>query len=443
MSRIVSALVALLLITASAGCSSSSPPSAHSDGGTDAARPDGGGTDALPPNDARPADGPGADGPGADGPGADGGGGWSAVVVDEQPNFKSRAAVALAADGTAHLAYNVATSADGWTVPSVWYAREQGGTFARQEVAPAGGVANEFPVIALDGQDRPHVFYNRNVAADDHVDLFVVRDQGAGFGAPVRLTSAAGVDEYGPSVARDGAGALHVVFQQRSGDPSAYVYSIGYLKIQSGTPSAVEVVASGTAMFSLSPDYDVTAADDGTAHVVYCKPGAATLNNVAYYRRRSAAGAWGPEQPVTPTDQDVWGPNAAVDSAGTVHLAYVVSPDWDTKTLTYQRLLAGSWTPAQTLTASTEDRAYYLGLAVGTGGRVHLAFSRFYATDGDILYFGGQDGAMGSEERVTTTASMDESYPAVAAAASGRVAVSFVENLSAAPNGRVYLATRQ
>jgi hypothetical protein len=396
------------------------------DGGSDApVATDGRADGALPVDggvDARPSDAPP---------------GWSVTVVDDQPRFKSRAALAVGPDGTLHLAYNVATSTDGWTVPSVWYARRSGAIWERTEVAPAGSASNEFPVIVVDSQNRPHIFYNRAVGGV--VDLFMLQGTGSGFAAAVNLTNTSGRDEFAPAVAIDPGDAIHVLFQERSGPSGSYVYSVGYLRVAAGSAGAVESVAADTAQFSLSPDYAVVA-DASGVHAVYCKPGDDTFNNVLYHRHRGAG--WEPESRVTATDQDVWSPAIGLDASGTLHVAYTKGPTWSEKTLTYNRRSAGAWLGEQPLSSSTEDRSYYLGMEVEGDGLVHLAFYRFYDSNGDIHYLAGRDGALGPEERVTNTADGDESTPSIGRVPGGPVVLVFLENLSTAPNGKVYLATR-
>ncbi|HEY3358982.1 MAG TPA: hypothetical protein VGQ83_37375 [Polyangia bacterium] len=424
---------ALVSVALGAAACGSSSPAATPDAGAEAAPA----ADAAVPDDALGAD-AGGDARG-DGGAAGDGGAWSVVVVDEQPKFKSRAAIAMAADGTVHLAYNLATSADGWGTPSVWYARGQGDSFTRTEVAPANAVSNEYPVIVLDGQGAPVIVYNRYDAAADRVDLWAVRGDGAGgFVAPLDLTAAGGVDAYAPSAAAAADGTVHVVYQQRVGTGGAATYSLGYVTLAAGVAGPPATIAPVTAGFSLDPDYDVAVAPDGAVHVVYCQPGTGGLNNVLYHTVR-AGGTWSAAQPLTPADQDVWGPSLAVDGTGAAHLAWVEGPDWSTKTLHYARRTGGTWLTPQPLGASIEDRDYYLGLAVEPAGTVHLAFTRFYGGNADVLYLTGAAGVFAGEVRLTTTADGDESAPAVAVAG-GHLAVSYVENLAAAPAGKLYLA---
>ena len=140
------------------------------------------------------------------------------------------------------------------------------------------------------------------------------------------------------------------------------------------------------------------------------------------------------------------GPVVGADDSGSVHFVYVVGPDWDHKTLTYDRLAAGSLAGAQALSTSSLDRSYYLGMRVRLDGVVHVAFSRFYDIAGsnmaDVHYLRGVGGVFDPEERITSTDALDETATAIALSASGSPLVAFVENLSTFPDGKVYFASR-
>ena len=235
------------------------------------------------------------------------GGGWNVEVVDGTPKFKSRVAIAAAPDGEPRLAYNVATSDDGYKTPSVWYAERKGGKWTALEAAAAQGVSNEFPVVAVDSSGKAHVIYKR--ADQGQNDLFLVKGDGSGFGTPINLTSSADSDEFAPVAAFDQTGTLHVIFQRTKEDPNATppkTSTLGYLQVSPAGVVSGGTDVSPTSDFGLDPDFSLAVDPSGTVHVTYCKPGSNTLNNVAWYRRRES-GQWGEELRLTALDQDAWG----------------------------------------------------------------------------------------------------------------------------------------
>jgi hypothetical protein len=370
---------------------------------------------------------------------------WEIAVVDDQPGFKSRAASTLCACDAIHVAYNVATSPDGWDTPAVWYGNFVGGPFKKALAASAAGVSNEFPVIVVDKSNTAHIFYNRFDSARDQVDLMYVTVGGdLKPSIPVNITDTADRDEYAANAVVGADGTIHLLFQERKprANPGEFDYSVGYLSITGGAPSAIDVLAAETAPFSLSPDFDLVVTATWEVHAVYCKPGSQDLNNVLYYRKKTASG-WEAEEQLSGIAQDVWSPALALDGAGVVHLAYTEGADWDHKTLTYNRLEADVWQGAQAISTSIDDRTYYLGVAGDPAAGVHIAFKRFFDSMSDILYIRGNDGVFETEELVTATPDMDEDTPSLTVTSTGLPQIVFTENLRAAPNGTIYVATRK
>jgi hypothetical protein len=373
---------------------------------------------------------------------------WDVQVVEDAPNFKSRVAIAMDKNGIPHVAYNVATSTDGWQTPSVWYATLQSGVWKKKLVVDALGVSAEFPSIVVDASGTPYIFYNQLVTGQNQIDVFMLRGDGkGGFHPPENLTGTSLVDEWAATAAVGGDAAVNVLFQQRKDDPGkpgTALYGIGYVRVFGGALEPPVELATGTSQFSLHPDYAIAAGADGLVHAVYSKPGVNQLNNVLYHRLR--ASGWGTEKVLTETNLDAWGPAVAVDPAGTAHVVYTIGPDWNNKTLHYSQITSGVPSGAMKLTSSTYDRSYYLGLSAGVAGEIFVAFSRLVETDAgnnaDLLFLHRKAGVLGPEERVTETVAADEGAPALALGAGGVPVIAFVENLSAAPNGKVYLARR-
>jgi hypothetical protein len=377
---------------------------------------------------------------------AEAGTGWTIDVAEGAPKFKNRVSLATDKSGNPHLAYNVATSTDGWDTPSLWYATYQGGTWKKQLVVDAQGVSAEFPVIVIDSNDTPHIFFNRAVTGENQVDVFMVSGDGkGGFNPPVNITGTTTVDEYAATVAIGTDAAFNVIYQRRTGNPGSFVYSMGYQRVYGGALDVPMELATGTSMFSLNPDYAIAASPKGFLHVLYCRPSDNPDYNTLYHRLKNGTG-WGSEIPVSETTLDTWGPAVAVDPDGEAHIVYTKGADWDHKTLYYSQFVNGVITGGMALTSSIDDRSYYLGIASPGVGLIDVAFARFYSSDagnnGDILFLHGHDGIMDPEERITQTLEGDEYAPSIALGPGGVPLVAFVENLSSAPNGKVYLARR-
>jgi hypothetical protein len=92
------------------------------------------------------------------------GGAWSIATVDSDPGFKARVAVAVGNDDLVRLAYNVATSSDGWSNFELRVAEQTIQGFERTTVVPSEqGVSAEFPTLAVDDAGTMHVVYNKYV----------------------------------------------------------------------------------------------------------------------------------------------------------------------------------------------------------------------------------------------------------------------------------------
>jgi hypothetical protein len=421
---------ALILAGLLLGCSSGPAPS--NDGlpvGDRAPMVTDAGPDSLLPSEAR--------GPAAIRPGI-----WKINIVDGMPKFKSRVALAVDPSGRPHLAYNIASSDDGWKTPDIWHAVRESGSWSLQKAVPANGVSNEYPSIVTDSKGKVHIVYNRLVKEQGQIDLFAVSaEDGKTFSAPINLTNSTDADEFAATAAVDGQGTLHVLVHREVQKAP----SIAYLTVTAGQPSAIEVVATGTAVHSLNPGHHIAVDSKGTVYAVYSRPGSSNpLLSVLHLKQRTTV--WSAETAVSDKAQDAWDPCLAVDGNGTLHLAYVLGKNWDEKRLTYDRFRQQSWAGAIPLSSSVEDRSYYLGLAAAPDGTVHIAFTRYFpynSTSGraDLFYLSGKDGLFAPEQRLTSTPEQDEGTPALALGPGATPLIAFTENLSAAPDGKIYLAS--
>ena len=367
---------------------------------------------------------------------------WTIETVDADPGFKARVALALDPAQRVRLAYNRATSGDGWEDFELRVAEHAAQGWKIETVVASDGLSNEYPTIVVDNQGVSHVVFNRYVPSENQIDMFVVSGTiGAGFSTPVNLTQTQGTDEYGGSVAIGPDGVLHVVHIQRTpipDEPGKYTYDTGYVAYD-GAPKDAEVIGTGTLMFTGSPEQSISVDPAGRVHVAYLRPGEKPSHGVAHYRKRDPVG-WSAETMVTSNQANATGISIAA-AADRVHFAY--GKGTVDVTMTHRLLDAAGLGPETALTSSVDDRAYYLGLqAVGTDG-VYVAFRRIVDGNADVFFVSGEQGTFASEEPVTQTADEDELVASLAVGRCGEAYVAFLENFSTAPDGRVMVATRR
>jgi hypothetical protein len=367
---------------------------------------------------------------------------WTIETVDADPGFKARVAVALDPEQRVRLAYNRATSADGWENFELRVAEQTDEGWKIETVVASDGFSNEYPTIVVDNQGVSHVVFNRYVPSENQIDLFVVSGTiGAGFSTPVNLTQTQGTDEFGGSVAMGPDGVLHVIHIQRTpipDEPGKYTYDTGYVAYD-GAPKDAEVIGAGTLMFTGSPEQSIAVDPAGRVHVAYLRPGEKPSHGVAHYRKLEPIG-WSTETMVTSNQANATGISIAA-AADRVHFTY--GKGTVDVTMMHRVLDAAGLGSETALTNSVKDRAYYLGLqAVGTDG-FYVAFRRLIDGNADVFFISTEPGTLVLEESVTQTSDEDELVASLAAGRCGEAYVAFLENFSTAPDGRVMLATRR
>jgi len=369
---------------------------------------------------------------------------WTIETVDDDPGFKARVAAAVGPDERVRLAYNVATSPDGWSDFELRVAEQSDQGFLHEVVVPSEGFSNEFPTIAVDARGVTHVVYNRYVPAEEQIDVFLVSGSlDTGFSAPVNLTNTLDADENGSVLASGPDGTLHVAYMTRVAipdQPGKYTYATGYVAHDDGGPKDALMLATDTLPFTGVPEQSLTVAPDGTVHVVYLKPGLDPSHGVVYHRARGPQG-WTQELRLTSDQDNATGVSVFASSTNALHLTY--GKGKVDITLTHRSFDLTTLGPEQALTSSTQDRPYYLGLKGADTGAVHVAFWRLVGSNGDIFFASGENDVFEPEEVVTQTPSEDEQFTSLALGRCGEAYVAFLENLSTAPDGRVLLATRR
>jgi len=364
------------------------------------------------------------------------GGSFSTEELDAGPDFMSRTAVALAADGSIHVVYNVATTGnDGvtgnWNTPGIWYTTNKSGSWTKTLLVPAEGVSREFPTIAIAPDATVAVIYSSNVAETNQSDLYLLTDRGSGFSAPTNITHSSPIDTQ-PLMAYDAQGLLHVIYQEIH---DSSTYKIGYLQI-SAAGAVAHAVAQDTTI-----DYGMAIAPDGTVHLAYMRGDSTSGNSVLWHRYRDpTTGLWSASERITAVSTSSWMPTLAAGCDGSVHLAYVAG-DADTDRLTYMKRTAGVWSAPQELTSGTTDRTSFVGIQTNDAGTVQIAFYRNGEVWADVLAIRGKDGVFDAEVALTTDPDIEESTPAVALAPDGTAVVAYPALGPELPASAVKVAT--
>ncbi|OON60391.1 hypothetical protein B0920_15495 [Massilia sp. KIM] len=136
--------------------------------------------------------------------------------VDRDTWSNGSADIAVASDGTIHVAW---TEYDG----ALWHARSRDGGAG---FSPARRIAGDdrlparAPALATGPSDRVYLAWTVGEDLDEGIRVAQSDDAGASFGRPAVLGRGAGFADA-PRIAVDGGGVLHVVFaRQSSGAPS-------------------------------------------------------------------------------------------------------------------------------------------------------------------------------------------------------------------------------
>jgi len=233
--------------------------------------------------------------------------------------------------------------------------------------------------------------------------VFFSQAAGAQWTASQRLTWTSGWSEY-PAIAVDSSGNVHVVWRDEKPDTYVVLYTRSldgggtWQPIQrltwTGSSSNPSVAVPSVAVDSL-----------GRVHVVWCydSPG----NMEIYYKGSTDGGAtWGPSKRLTWTSGSSGLPAIAVDSFGSIHVA------WSDDTyagyeIYYKRSTDGgtTWTPNRRLTW-TADNSYLGDMAVDALGNPHLVWEDYTTVDDEIYHKRGINGGLSwaTSQRLTWNA---------------------------------------
>ena len=237
------------------------------------------------------------------------------------------------------------------------------GATAWQPAADLGGSGVGEPRVAADPAGGLHLVY----ASGNEV---FYRQRPAGGGAwsnPIQLSTLAAGNSIRPTIAADGLGRVHVVWQDNG--PGAN--DLRYRRLENGAWSAEEGV-SPAGENELSPR--VAAGADGRISVVWWSDASRSV----FHRARSAAGAWGGVTTIDAAASRSIDPDVAIGPDHAVHVVFHddVSGNWE---IGYRRAnAAGAFGALQHL-ASPGTVDALANVAVGADNVVRVSWMDYHS----------------------------------------------------------------
>jgi len=283
---------------------------------------------------------------------------WSVQIVDTNYTTGEYTSITLDSNDHPHISY-YATSY--WRDPDnaytsmarkLRYASWDGSSWNRQTLDETSANTGEWTSIAIDGDDRPHISYDRAGG------LGYARWDGACW----HYQSLGGGGQY-TSIALDGVDQPHISWGQRSGN-----YDVKYVFLDNGTWTTQGVLSHAEP----GPTTSLALDSNDVPHVVFYRWREDELVYAVWEN-----GAWSMET----VDNDGVGSwcAIAVDDNDVPHVSYYNEALGD---LMYARRAGASWS-TETVD-SLSDVGQYSSIGVDQWGHVHIAY--YDSLNGDLKY---------------------------------------------------------
>lgn len=280
--------------------------------------------------------------------------------------------------GNLYAAYVRFTGLTGSTQVFVSRSADAGLTWAdigAGPIAPANGYEQANPVLAIDGANILYALWEgKDAAFPGDTQIRWARYSGAAWSAPGNVSSDAGYAQNSPSVAVDGANAVHAVWRGTTpGDPTAP--QVRYAKYSAGAWSAPVVVSEVANYAQGEPSLALDPA--GNAHVVWYGGDAGNATNAQVKYSKLAAGVWSAWVNIAPIANGIEAhPAAAVDAAANVHVLWSgadpgnAGPNWQIKYASFTAA-AGSWAAWSNIAPTSGFAELFPTLAIDAGGALN------------------------------------------------------------------------
>ncbi len=273
-------------------------------------------------------------------------GNWGEPEVISQAGRSARnASAALDRDGRLHVVWEDVTAGDGEIVHCV---RETDGTWSEPAaIAPSPGLSSQGRVV-VDAFNRVHVVWVDNRTGYRAI-LHTSAPPGGPWDPPQILT---GEDDNPDQVvlAADGIGGVHAVWRLQEGNARTGIYyQIMYVYLGADRPDPPQPTLIVTHP-SISHQPNLTAAEDGTLHLVWMDNrnaiGAAYFE--IFYKRYLPGIGWGHDKRFTYEDSEHARPVAVTGADGVVNIAWEDYRDGNSRVYYRQITPEFGWDPLPT-----------------------------------------------------------------------------------------------
>ncbi len=201
------------------------------------------------------------------------------------------------------------------------------------------------------------------------------------------ISTNSSVDSYSPSVVSDGAGNIHVTWEERTIN-TGVLYK--FRNATTGVWSATELVSTETIDDSYRPTIAVD--DIGNVHIAWeddtIYNGSGPDVDIFYKFKNATTGIWSITEVVTTeSNSGSWTSAIAIDGIGNVHLTWY---DWNFKAQLYYKfknVSTKTWTSAEEISNEILGNSFAPVIAADSVGNVNIAWQNGSGGgNGDIFY---------------------------------------------------------